>query len=156
MQHSTEAISKTEHNVPLSQNVITQQMLRYNATADWTNLYISWSYLSSVRDVRSKHHGHDDIQIIMMPNQAQVRPRLIWLIVIIRYTYADVLRTWIGLMVESLCRCDLIGIWIMLGCISSDSHLPAQCGSSSVACPPRDDPQMIQIARTSTRYLDPE
>ena len=149
MQHSTEQ-PDYKPNDPRSHCVITQQVLRYNATADRIHLFVSRSYFSCVRDARSKHHSHDDIQVIMMPNETQVKPRLIWLIVIIRYTYADVLRTWTGLMIENLCRCDLIRIWIMLGCINSDSHLPVQCWSSSVANPPRDDPQMIQIARTST------
>ena len=123
--------------------VITQHLTK-------PDLIIFRAHLSCVQNVRSKHHSHDDIQIIMMPNQAQIRPRLIWLIVIIRYTFADAIRSWIWLMIESLCRCDLIGIWIILGCINSDSHLPVQCWSSSVSSHPRDDPQMIQIVRTST------
>ena len=51
--------------------------LRYNATCDRAHLFVSWAYLSYVRDIRSMHHSHDDIQDIMMPNQAQVKPRLI-------------------------------------------------------------------------------
>ena len=82
-------------------------MLRYNATDDRTTLFVLRSYFSCVRNARSKHHSHDDVQVIMMHNQAQVGPRPIWLIVIIRFTYADVLRNWTGLMIESLCRCDL-------------------------------------------------